>query len=241
MRRTLRHASIHRHHLVPSRRHRCAIRSYSNHPDILQCESCDLYPFGEPTSDPSRALFRDLTWRIQDEKLSSTGDSNGNKKGCEAWAVIGPGAIRLVDAALLGRARAEPPQSRRWPIIPTSTPIESVIKKVSFNTRLKSKSPFATVGEFTDYTARYFSIRADDEAALTLRGHLESYLRTEANGLASSSENVFLLETAKALKLDHLLDIPLVALSNGQTRRARIARALLAHPEVLILEEPFSE
>lgn len=47
------------------------------------------------------------------------------------------------------------------------------------------------------------------------------------------------------MKLDELLDLPLVTLSNGQTRRARIARALMsgrggACPELLILEEPYS-
>jgi ABC-type Mn2+/Zn2+ transport system ATPase subunit len=34
------------------------------------------------------------------------------------------------------------------------------------------------------------------------------------------------------------LDLPLVALSNGQTRRARVVKALLAQPELLLLDEP---
>jgi ABC-type molybdate transport system ATPase subunit len=42
------------------------------------------------------------------------------------------------------------------------------------------------------------------------------------------------------LGLKHLLDLPLVALSNGQTRRARIFKALLAQPELLLLNEPLS-
>jgi ABC-type molybdenum transport system ATPase subunit/photorepair protein PhrA len=47
-------------------------------------------------------------------------------------------------------------------------------------------------------------------------------------------------ELAYELGLKHLLDLPLVALSNGQTRRARIVKALLAQPELLLLDEPLS-
>ncbi|KAG6847861.1 hypothetical protein H0H93_005463 [Arthromyces matolae] len=40
--------------------------------------------------------------------------------------------------------------------------------------------------------------------------------------------------------LRHLLDLPLIALSNGQTRRARIIKALLRKPELLLLDEPLT-
>ena len=43
------------------------------------------------------------------------------------------------------------------------------------------------------------------------------------------------------LGLKDLLDLPLVALSNGQTRWARIIKALLERPDILLLDEPLSK
>ena len=44
----------------------------------------------------------------------------------------------------------------------------------------------------------------------------------------------------KEMHLDQLLDLPLIALSNGQMRRARIVKAVLKKPELLLLDEPLS-
>lgn len=42
------------------------------------------------------------------------------------------------------------------------------------------------------------------------------------------------------MRIDHLLDLPNVSLSSGQTRRARIAAALLSRPVLLLLEDPMA-
>lgn len=49
-----------------------------------------------------------------------------------------------------------------------------------------------------------------------------------------------LRKTSEALGVDKLLDGSLMNLSNGQQRRARIVKALLHDPEMLLLDEPYS-
>ena len=110
-----------------------------------------------------------------------------------------------------------------------SPPIDAYecVSHVSFATRKK-----ASGGGFYDYTARYGAVREEDR--ITLRQSLFS----GSTSLNDSDEVGLLMER---LDLKDLLDLPLVALSNGQTRRARIVQELVKKPEVLILDEPLSE
>ena len=72
------------------------------------------------------------------------------------------------------------------------------------------------------------------------------YLRgdTELNPGETKAERKYgesaLERSIKDLGLENLVDMPVGNLSNGQMRRARIAKALLSNPEVLLLDEPFS-
>jgi ABC-type sugar transport system ATPase subunit len=107
--------------------------------------------------------------------------------------------------------------------------IYNAVSIVSFATRLRSSG-----GAFYDFTARYGALR--DEERITLR---ESLLSGHTkNGAPIGSPAVE--EMSEHLQLRGLLDIPLIALSNGQIRRARILRELLERPKVLVLDEPLS-
>lgn len=54
-------------------------------------------------------------------------------------------------------------------------------------------------------------------------------------------EKEVMMKVVRELELERFFDRPVSTLSNGQSRRARIGKALLARPEVLCLDAPFSE
>lgn len=122
---------------------------------------------------------------------------------------------------LLGHTRiSPPPPAGLYPFLTAAQrDPHDLIAHVSF-----VPQRLATGGAFYDFTARYGAVREQDR--VTLREWLQVVDDT----------------LAEALDLRHLLDLPLVALSNGQTRRARILRALMRTPppQILLLTEPLS-
>ena len=115
--------------------------------------------------------------------------------------------------------------------------------------------PRGSGGAFYDYTARYGAVRDEDRLTLRqsifleesglIRDSLKSFIvdpgpeRDEVSFKAEEKKRLF-EDLSDKLGLKDLLDLPLVALSNGQTRRARIVKALLEQPDILLLDEPLS-
>lgn len=131
------------------------------------------------------------------------------------------------------QTRIHPPPPRGlWPFLTASdlsVDPTNHIRVVSFSHR-----PQAQSAQFYDYSARYGAVREQDR--LTLQQYL-------LNNTASDDTQAITgptLQLAESLELTSLLHLPLIALSNGQTRRARIFKALVQQPKVLILDEPLS-
>ncbi|MVM29583.1 ATP-binding cassette domain-containing protein [Spirosoma sp. HMF4905] len=140
----------------------------------------------------------------------------------ECWAVIGPtgsGKSTFLQA-LAGQFHAGTATlSRR---VPTEF--------VSFK---EESSRFSYSGYF--YQQRYQATMSDSsegsDPAYNSIPTLRSFLQ-----LTDSPESLALVDR---LGLTPILDRAFIKLSNGQTRKARIGKALLRHPSVLLLDNPF--
>ncbi|KAJ8516927.1 hypothetical protein ONZ45_g5813 [Pleurotus djamor] len=146
---------------------------------------------------------------------------------------------------LLGHLRISPPPTPLglYPLLSQNDedPYQKV-SIVSFGQRQSSS------GAFYDYSARYGAVRDQDK--ITLResvfpetidnavGEL-GYRQYEQKKVDPARMALF-ENLAERMGLTRFLDLPVVALSNGQTRRARVVKAILGSPELLLLDEPLT-
>jgi ATPase subunit of ABC transporter with duplicated ATPase domains len=122
-----------------------------------------------------------------------------------------------------------PPTSVKYPLIQRIQQLRgnseslwpsNIIHYLRFNNAI-------TTAQF--YSERYEAYREADD--LTLRDWLLARM--------ANVDEAKLRRTSEVLGVDKLLDGSLMNLSNGQQRRARIVKALLQDPEILLLDEPY--
>ncbi|KAJ3854409.1 P-loop containing nucleoside triphosphate hydrolase protein [Lentinula lateritia] len=202
---------------------------------VINIRNANVYRFGD--GKYAQPLFRDLTWTVEDG---------------ENWAVIGSGGggekTDLL-SMLLGRYRIAPyppPPGGLFPFL-SSKGLDpySGVSIVTFGHRQQAG------GAFYDYSARYGAVHEEDRLTLRqnmfpetippLRMPYDDLLDVPEPKLAISEEELASFNAlVTQLGLDQFLDLPLIALSNGQTRRARILKAILNRPHLLLLDEPLT-
>ncbi|KAF1928056.1 uncharacterized protein M421DRAFT_421244 [Didymella exigua CBS 183.55] len=160
------------------------------------------------------------------------------------WAILSPSSnIRTAFLQLLrGKFLCFPPTARTYPYLlslelsdkaPRLRYPDQAIEHVGFDVERK-----AFGGAYL--SARYESLK--EEGDFTLKRYLTGIVTLnpgEEELKAKAVDEEVIRRVMKDLELEKFLDKPVNMLSNGQSRRARIGKALLTKPEVLCLDAPF--
>lgn len=206
-------------------------------PPIISIKNATFYRHhpASHTTQPNPELFKNLHYELPSFPAKP-----------EHWAILGAGGSGKTTflQILRGQHLSFPPRARSYPYL-NSEEIEQknhelripsrAIEYVGFGGEQGVNAGQGTRGAYL--SARYESLKeATDWTVMNyLQGHTE--LNPSEEDKAKQVDPGTLKKVINDLRLVELVDMPVANLSNGQTRRAKIAKAILGQPEVLLLDE----
>ena len=217
-------------------------------PRLIQIQGGTFYRehpsgHGSDSTSANPPLFADLNFDLSATPLKDVGKP---ARKDEHWAVISPNDGTTFLEVLRGSYLCFPPAARTFPYL-ASAEIDKkdhrlrvpsrAIQYVGFNTGKGQSIGGGVRGAYL--SARYESHREETDWSLLqyLKGDTE--LNPAEDRDRTLVDSTLLDKVISDLRLQKLLAMPVSNLSNGQTRRARIAKALLGKPELLLLDGPF--
>ncbi|OCL11678.1 P-loop containing nucleoside triphosphate hydrolase protein [Glonium stellatum] len=182
---------------------------------------------------PNPPLFPQLT-------LSLPSFSSPNQN----WAVLSPSStVRTAFLQILrGQLLCFPPTARSYPYL-LSDEIATKNSKLRFPERAIEYVGFDV--ERKAFGGAYLSARYEsrvEETDFSLAQYLTGIIGLNVGEEYTKDrlpDQEVMVQVVKDLELEQYFHKPVSTLSNGQSRRARIGKALLSKPEMLLLDAPF--
>ncbi|KAJ4296917.1 hypothetical protein N0V90_006965 [Kalmusia sp. IMI 367209] len=194
------------------------------------------HPATKPTAhdvSPNTPLFPDLSL-----ELPSFAAPN------QHWAILSPSStVRTAFLQILrGQLLCFPPTARSFPYL-LSPEIAAKNPRLRFPERAIEYVGFDV--ERKAFGGAYLSARYEsrvEETDFSLAQYLTGIVGMNPGEEVikeKTLEKEVMMKVVRDLELERFFEKPVSTLSNGQSRRARIGKALLARPEVLCLDAPF--